>query len=262
MLCRVGREADRAFKFTMTTNLSVSQESTLYMSSHRSDLTSLAERYGSDKGDSDHQYTRLYDMLFAPRRDDELNLLEFGLQNHGPEIPGISSDRELTSIASIDMWLDYFPRANVYGFDICDFSDFKRDRFRFIQGDQGKLEDIQGVLEACDSYDIIIDDASHASYHQQLAFVTLFPHLRAGGLYIIEDLQWQGKVYEKGCRTSHKTRDLFAKFIKTGEFPKKTHPIERERFQALAKDINIVLMPNDNFNHWGKAKLAIIHKLA
>ena len=199
-------------------------------------------------------------MLFAPRRNEALSLLEFGLQDLGPEIPDISSDREVTSVASIDMWLDYFPRASVYGFDICDFSELKRDRFKFIQGDQGKLEDIRQVLEACNSYDIIIDDASHASYHQQLAFVTLFPYVKPGGLYIIEDLHWQSKVYEKACRTSHKTRDLFAEFIKTGEFPR-THPIKRERFQGLAKDFNLVLMPNDNYNRRGKAKLAIIHKL-
>jgi len=45
--------------------------------------------------------------------------------------------------------------------------------------------------------DIIIDDASHASHHQQKGFLELFPKLKSGGLYIIEDLRWQPKGMEK-----------------------------------------------------------------
>jgi hypothetical protein len=37
----------------------------------------------------------------------------------------------------------------------------------------------------------VIDDASHASPHQQIALACLFPHVRPGGLYFIEDLHSQ-----------------------------------------------------------------------
>src|SRR5262245_25644812 len=38
---------------------------------------------------------------------------------------------------------------------------------------------------------VIIDDASHASHHQQISLACLFPRLSTGGLYFIEDLHYQ-----------------------------------------------------------------------
>jgi hypothetical protein len=38
--------------------------------------------------------------------------------------------------------------------------------------------------------DLVIDDASHIYGPTRASFETLFPHLRHGGLYIIEDWQW------------------------------------------------------------------------
>ena len=64
------------------------------------------------------------------------------------------------------------------------------------------------------SIDILIDDASHASHHQQIALGHLFPHVRSGGLYIIEDLHWQDPALEdKGVP---KTRDVLRKLQAVG----------------------------------------------
>jgi len=65
-------------------------------------------------------------------------------------------------------------------------------------------------------FDIIIEDASHASHHQQIALGVLFPHLRSGGLYIIEDLHWQDPGLEKP--NVPKTNDLLKKLQILGEF--------------------------------------------
>jgi hypothetical protein len=46
-------------------------------------------------------------------------------------------------------------------------------------------------LAAVGPFDVIIDDASHASRHQQIALDVLFSFVKPGGLYIIEDLHWQ-----------------------------------------------------------------------
>src|SRR5262249_26075381 len=64
--------------------------------------------------------------------------------------------------------------------------------------------------------DILIDDGSHASHHQQIALGFLFPHVRSGGLYIIEDLHWQDAQLEKpgAC----KTRDVLRRFKIDGTF--------------------------------------------
>ena len=37
-------------------------------------------------------------------------------------------------------------------------------------------------------FDIIIDDGSHIVAHQIISFKTLFPYLKSGGIYVIEDL--------------------------------------------------------------------------
>ena len=57
------------------------------------------------------------------------------------------------------------------------------------------------------AFDIIIDDGSHASYHQQLSFKTLFPTLKSGGIYSIEDLNWQPQEYEATLPASRKTAE-------------------------------------------------------
>jgi len=57
-------------------------------------------------------------------------------------------------------------------------------------------------------FDIIIDDGSHASWHQQLTLRTLFPRLEKGGLYIIEDLHYQPPGIEALYPGTRKTRAI------------------------------------------------------
>ena len=153
-------------------------------------LTDLADKYGSDKGSSKHRYTELYHMLFQPFIDRPITFMEMGLLIGGPE-HGITADRETKDLPSIRMWLEYFEKAKIIGLDISDFSWFEHERFSFKRCDMDLRENIQTATQDLSDLDIIIDDASHASHHQQNAFLTLFPKLRSGGLYIIEDLRWQ-----------------------------------------------------------------------
>ena len=81
-------------------------------------------------------------------------------------------------------------------------------RTQILRGDQGKVEDLQQIVSACSRFDIIIDDGSHASYHQQLTMATLFPHLASRGLYIIEDLNSQPEPLESELPRRVKTREL------------------------------------------------------
>ena len=151
-------------------------------------LTSLAERYRSDKGVTVfpfHGYTLHYSKLFEPFRQRPIKLLEIGLArrtergNAGIDCP------------SLRMWLEYFPQASIAGFDIDDFSAVRLPRARIFRGDQGDPSDLVKVAREYGAFDIIIDDGSHASYHQQVTIETLFPFLAPGGLFVIEDLAWQ-----------------------------------------------------------------------
>jgi hypothetical protein len=76
------------------------------------ELTRLANRYGTDKGNrafGRHHYTRIYDQLFAHLRDQPITLLEIGLQH--------PRDKRDAASPSLRMWRDYFPCARLIGFD-------------------------------------------------------------------------------------------------------------------------------------------------
>jgi hypothetical protein len=157
-------------------------------------LTDLANLYGSDKGDlwfTSHGYTAVYEQCFASRRALPLTLMEIGLRHHP-----FYQVRSTTS-PSLRMWLDYFPRALVCGFDINEFSDMGSSRVRIFRGDQGNADDLRKAISDVKAFDIIIDDGSHASWHQRVSLQTLFPALNPGGLYVIEDLSWQPEELER-----------------------------------------------------------------
>ena len=224
----------------------------------RVNLSALAEKYGSDKGLRAHRYTRLYDMLFYPYRDRKITFLEMGLQIGGPEHKN-SPDRETTDAPSVRMWLEYFPKAEIIGLDVSDFSWREADRFQFIRCDMDDREKIREATAVAPSFDIIIDDASHASSHQQNAFLEFFPKLRSGGLYIIEDLQWQPGVYENKHPGITKTAALFEDYLKHGEFRHAFDDVNDE-FNAVADQISGCFLFQKHFLKRLKDKVAVIHK--
>lgn len=82
---------------------------------------------------------------------------------------------------------------------------------------------------------IAIDDASHASHHQQNAFLEVFPRLESGGLYVIEDLRWQPDTYEQPGIT--KTAALFRSWLDDRTF-QHSDPAVAAEFNKLSEDIS------------------------
>ncbi len=183
------------------------------------DLTALADRHRTDKGSQcgdSHLYTEIYATSFESFRLQEFVLLELGLL-HTPdrEQERNPAARSVDRIPSIEMWLEYFPNATCYGFDLADFSTLEKPRFRFIRGDLSEDADIARLASSIPSPRIIIDDASHASFHQQRAFLRLFPILQPGGFYAIEDLHYS-PPFESSlapCRPMYK---IIEEFLETG----------------------------------------------
>jgi hypothetical protein len=174
-------------------------------------LLELANQFGSDKGSlhrDAHTYAYVYDMLFAPLREEPVRFCEIGLQIGGPE-QGADSTRGTTDTPSIRMWQSYFRNAKIYGLDISDFSAFQNETFEFHQVDCGDRERLAQVAAKLPEMDVILDDGSHASFHQQLTFVELWPRLKSGGIYIIEDVNWVPKHIEAELPAVKRTADLF-----------------------------------------------------
>ncbi len=219
-------------------------------------LTDLADKYGSDKGSTKHRYTELYNMLFQPFRKRAITLLEMGLQIGGPE-HGKDAARETTDAPSVRIWLEYFEKAQIIGLDVSDFSWFKEDRFRFVQCDMDKRDNINRAAKDMGKLDIIIDDASHASHHQQFGFLELFPKLASGGLYVIEDLRWQPENMERDGFP--KTADLFQSYLKKGFFDH-PDPALSEEINALRIDISGCFVFQAHFNKNKRDQVLVVHK--
>ena len=219
-------------------------------------LTDLADRYGSDKGSAKHRYTELYNMLFQPWRNAPIHFLEMGLQIGGPEL-GHSQDRATTDLPSVRMWLEFFTQAQIWGLDVSDFSWFSHERFSFVRCDMDARANIAAAALGMPPMDIMIDDASHASHHQQFAFLELFPRLNDGGLYIIEDLRWQPEAYEKPGIT--KTADLFQSYVQTGVF-QHSDPATAEAMNALRLDISGCFLHQVHYTKSRRDQVLVVHK--
>lgn len=220
-------------------------------------LTDLADRYGSDKGSKKHRYSELYQMLFLPYRTRKVSFLELGLQIGGPE-HGKSADRPTTDAPSVRMWLEFFPKGQIHGLDVSDFSWFQEPRFSFHRCDMDTRENIRAATaDMKDAFDIVIDDASHASHHQQNGFLELFDKVKSGGLYIIEDLRWQPDVMEIPGIT--KTAALFQSYLKTGVF---THsdPSVAADFNARRIDFSGCFIFQAQFDKTRKDQVLVVHK--
>jgi demethylmacrocin O-methyltransferase len=106
--------------------------------------------------------------------------------------------------ASLRMWKHYFRRGLIHGLDIADKSGHDETRVRTIQGDQSDVDFLVALNERHGPFDIVVDDGSHLSEHVIVSMTTLFPLLRHGGLYVVEDLEtsywpaWNGGRTDPG----------------------------------------------------------------
>jgi hypothetical protein len=143
------------------------------------DLVRLAVEHGTDKWGR-HWYARHYETHFAPRRHEPLTILEIGVG--GYEDPAKGG-------ASLRMWKAFFPQARIFAIDIYDKSTLEEERIRIFQGRQADREFLDRVTAVTGPLDIVIDDGSHRNDDVVASFEALFPRLRDGGIYAIEDMQ-------------------------------------------------------------------------
>lgn len=120
-----------------------------------------------------HDYLKHYWTHFRDLRESVRTVLEIGVQTG----------------RSVRMWRDFFPRAVIHGLDMdAECRRHEEDRIRIHIGDQSERACLDRLCEIIPEPDIIIDDGSHVADHQILTFETLFPRIRTGGCYVIEDI--------------------------------------------------------------------------
>lgn len=224
-------------------------------------LSQIANEAGSDKGDAvfhAHDYARLYAFLFEQFREHEFAMLEIGLKRGGLDESKLRGrvEQEAPSIA---MWRRYFPRARIWGFDISDFSAVKMEGFTFIQGDAGNAESLAALRAALPPLRLLIDDGSHASYHQQLTLAHLFERVEPGGFFVIEDIHVFNPMdadLPKVPRTIH----LLEKFLRTGTLESDAIGAEQARFiEANTAQVFIHRSDRGGVNYWAP-KMAVLQR--
>jgi hypothetical protein len=144
-----------------------------------STLDALASKYGTDKGSAwarglyGKDYARLYERYFAPWRDEEITLVEIGVQTG----------------ASLRMWEEYFSRARIFGIDInpaC--ARHASERSTVLIGDQTDRGFLQEVTAATGPIHVVIDDGGHTMEQHRVSLEELWPVIEPGGMYFVEDL--------------------------------------------------------------------------
>ena len=155
-------------------------------------LDQISKHFGTDKSSIHNHYTRYYERYFAPLRDQPVRLLEIGVGY--PEIG-------MGEAASLKTWKAYFPKAQIYGLDIhpqC--KAYEEERISIFIGDAGDKRFLSSVASHVPGgFDLIIDDGSHWNDHILNCFEQLFPALKSGRIYAIEDLGCS--YHEKGANT-------------------------------------------------------------
>lgn len=137
-------------------------------------LFSIATETGTDK--LAHDYIRHYDAHWSELRGGPLTILEIGVCRG----------------CSLNMWREYFRAASIYGLDV-DINCERPKGCTVVIGNQGQPETFASLLDI--DWDIIIDDGSHNGRDQVISFNALFPKVKPGGWYVIEDLHasyWPG----------------------------------------------------------------------
>lgn len=142
-------------------------------------LTTLAKLFKTDKWGS-HFYTTHYQTHFKKFRFKKINFLEIGVGGYNDPNAGGHSLR---------MWKAYFPFAKIYSLDIYDKVPQEEHRIKIYKGSQVDINFLQSICNEVGDFDLIVDDGSHINEHVIKSFEFLFPKLKKGGIYVVEDTQ-------------------------------------------------------------------------
>ena len=149
-------------------------------------LEDLMYKYGTDKSKDDHKYSDLYAMLFDPIRGEVRNVMELGVATG----------------QSLKVWHDYFSGAAIYGIDVFNGGGVEQNekrvwnelanfnRVHLFRANSQQENSVTALGLALGSMDIVIDDADHTFAAQESTLQVMWPYVRPGGYYVIEDIEW------------------------------------------------------------------------
>ena len=137
----------------------------------------LERIFYAHKGRLIHKWTHyfeIYEAHLSQYRNTTVRMLEIGVSQGG----------------SLELWRAYLgSKATIFGVDIDEQCAGRVDAPNQVRiGSQDDPEFLKRVVAEMGGVDIVLDDGSHVAEHQIASYNALFPLLREGGLYMIEDL--------------------------------------------------------------------------
>ena len=145
-------------------------------STEKNYLHQLGLIYDTDKSRINYKnisYLDVYNHYFSKVRESVKTFVEIGILNG----------------SSLKMWRDYFPNATIYGIDINPHCiSYEEERIKIFIGSQNDVDFLNKLKHEIGEIDILIDDGSHITNHQITTFNSLYPLIKRGGFYAIEDL--------------------------------------------------------------------------
>lgn len=144
-------------------------------------LDEIGQKYGTDKASTFHDYLRIYEGIIPANTP--ARLLEIGVYGG----------------ASLRMWRDWLGEdALIVGVDINPTPSTLPAHVFHVDATSPAVVEMVTDPDVTDGYDFIIDDGSHMSPDVIASFQLLWPLVKPGGFYIIEDLHvsyhrdWKG----------------------------------------------------------------------
>lgn len=164
-------------------------------------LIELAEKYGTDK--AGHGYLPYYAKHLPSTCE---SFLEVGAYKG----------------ASLRMWKDLYPEAEISCFDLfldpdnISKEDVEKMGVKAYQGDQGYTQDLNQIEG---EFDVIIEDGSHRSDHQIITLNALWPKVKPGGVYVVEDLHCCNEPFYWAGDAKHFDNTMLGQLKSIGCFP-------------------------------------------
>lgn len=206
-------------------------------------LDELFIKYGTDKSSQHHNYSKQYETIFNSLGDEEIDIFIMGIGGYH------FTDRGGGDLLAFK---EYLPLANIHAIDIYDKSFLKQDRISTYIGSQTDAIFLNNLIDAIGIPDVVIDDGSHNNRHVIKSFMTIFPRLGSGAIYIVEDCEtsYYGSEEYQGIEdisgyTGETSINYFMRMVHTlnykfhTELIKQDNPYEIESIQFVKNMIII-----------------------
>jgi hypothetical protein len=188
-------------------------------------LDELGRISQTDKSSDHHDYCKVYESYLSSFKYSNVSVIEIGVGGY-----------EFTDRGgqSLRMWYQYFPNGKIIGIDIYKKEGIINDRTEFWQGSQTDENLMKTIIDREENAEIriVIDDASHVNKLTIETFKKVFPMLKSGDLYFVEDVHTS--YWEDHFSGNEKPG---AKSTTMGFFTELTHQLNHETIQPKYKNM-------------------------